>query len=254
MVNFKSSGFDKGTGGKSGKFQFDCDGCILFTRRSINITNSFSFSLYNLPFYTVFRSRTIANVKEANCIIQITQISDRNSIIDCSFGNTWRVFGVKIIDKVAIACVAAGPRTRLNHLMYRFWASATQAKSLEHSSIHYFCFNSNELDLTINNEYSDRVASFIMRCGNRDFCCGCKSIPTKSLIDRYENVINFEVVSKNTIKRDSSFNVYRQWKISFEDRVVVRGSKTSFINRQYGAGPTEKPAMSLISEIGGIRT
>ena len=26
MVNFKSSGFDKGTGGKSGKFQFDCDG------------------------------------------------------------------------------------------------------------------------------------------------------------------------------------------------------------------------------------
>ena len=26
MVNFKSSGFAKGTGGKSGKFQFDCDG------------------------------------------------------------------------------------------------------------------------------------------------------------------------------------------------------------------------------------
>ena len=26
MVNFKRSGFDKGTGGKSGKFQFDCDG------------------------------------------------------------------------------------------------------------------------------------------------------------------------------------------------------------------------------------
>ena len=51
MVNFKSSGFDKGTGGKSGKFQFDCDGCILFTRRSINITNSFSFSLYNLSLY-----------------------------------------------------------------------------------------------------------------------------------------------------------------------------------------------------------
>ena len=30
MVNFKSSGFDKETGGKSGKFQFDCGGCILF--------------------------------------------------------------------------------------------------------------------------------------------------------------------------------------------------------------------------------
>ena len=71
MVNFKSSGFDKGTGGKSGKFQFDCDGCILFTRRSINITNSFSFSLYNLP---VFRSRVIDYITEANFITQITQI------------------------------------------------------------------------------------------------------------------------------------------------------------------------------------
>ena len=59
-----------------------------------------------------------------------------------------------------------------------------------------------------------------------------KSIPTKSLIDRYENAINFEVVSNNTIKRDSSFNVYRQRKISFEDRVValVEGSKTASIN------------------------
>ena len=69
MVNFKSSVFDKGTGGKSGKFQFDCDGCILFTRRSINITNSFSFSLYNLPFYTVFRSRAIAYITEANFVV-----------------------------------------------------------------------------------------------------------------------------------------------------------------------------------------
>ena len=69
MVNFKSSGFNKGTGGKSGKFQFDCDGCILFTRRSINIANSFSFSLYNLPFSTVFRSRAIAYITEANFII-----------------------------------------------------------------------------------------------------------------------------------------------------------------------------------------
>ena len=74
MVNFKSCGFDKGTGGKSGKFQIDCDGCILFTRRSINIRNSFSFPLYNLPFYPVFRSRAIAYVTEANFITQITQI------------------------------------------------------------------------------------------------------------------------------------------------------------------------------------
>ena len=66
MVNFKSYGFDKETGEKSGKFQFDCDDCILFTRRSINITDKFSFSLYNLPFCTLFRSRAIAYITEAN--------------------------------------------------------------------------------------------------------------------------------------------------------------------------------------------
>ena len=38
------------------------------------------------------------------------------------------------------------------------------------------------------------------------------------------------------MKRDSSLNVYRQRKISFEDRVVVEGSKTASIN-QYGAVP-----------------
>ena len=65
MVNFKSSGFNKGTEGKSGKFQSYC---------GINITDSFSFSLYNMPFYTVFHSRAIANITEVNFIIQITQI------------------------------------------------------------------------------------------------------------------------------------------------------------------------------------
>ena len=74
MVNLKSSSFDKGTGGKSGKFQIDCDGCILFTRRSINITNSFSFSSGNLPFFTTFSSRAIAYITEANFFMQITQI------------------------------------------------------------------------------------------------------------------------------------------------------------------------------------
>ena len=85
-----------------------------------------------------------------------------------------------------------------------------------------------------------------MRCGKRDIRLwmsvnfagvkNSKSIPTKSLIDRCENVINFEVVSKNTIKRDCSFNVYRQRKISLDDRVVVEGSKAASIN-QYGTGP-----------------
>ena len=85
-----------------------------------------------------------------------------------------------------------------------------------------------------------------MRCGKRHIRLrvsvnfagvkNSKSIPTKSLIDRCENVINFEVVSKNTIKRDCSFNLYWQRKISFEDRVVVEGSKAASIN-QYGAGP-----------------
>ena len=101
MVNFKSSGFDKGTGGKSEKFQLDCDGCILFTRRSINITNSFSFFLYNLPFSTGFRSRAIADITEAHLLYIPLRFSDRVPIIDCNFGNTWRVFGVKLIDKVA---------------------------------------------------------------------------------------------------------------------------------------------------------
>ena len=43
MVNFKSSSFDKGTGGKSGKFQFDCDGYILFTRNAWNKYYKFIF-------------------------------------------------------------------------------------------------------------------------------------------------------------------------------------------------------------------
>ena len=73
-----------------------------------------------------------------------------------------------------------------------------------------------------------------------------KSIPTKSLIDRCVKVINFEVVSKNTIKRDSFFNVYRQKNISFEDRVVAEGSKTSSVN-QYGAGPRH-PKTSYVDD------
>ena len=85
-----------------------------------------------------------------------------------------------------------------------------------------------------------------MRCGKRHIRLrvsvnfagvkNSKSIPIKSLIDRCEKVINSEVVSKNSSKRDTSFNVYRQKKISFEDRVVVEGTKTSSIN-QYGASP-----------------
>ena len=63
-----------------------------------------------------------------------------------------------------------------------------------------------------------------------------KSIPTKSLIESGENVINFQLVSKNTMKRDCPFSVYRQRKIRFEDMVVVEGAKAASIN-QYGAGP-----------------
>ena len=102
MVNFKSSGFDKGTGGKSGKFQFDCNGCILFTRRSINIKNSLSFSLYNLPFFILFFAAELSIILQRLILLHRSlRFNDRNSIIDCNFGNTWRVFGVQIIDKVA---------------------------------------------------------------------------------------------------------------------------------------------------------
>ena len=102
MVNFKSSGFGIGTGGKSGKFLFDCDGWILFTRHSINITNSFSFSLYNLPFFILFFAAELSIILQRLILSHRSlRFNDRNSIIDCNFGNTWRVFGVQIIDKVA---------------------------------------------------------------------------------------------------------------------------------------------------------
>ena len=52
-----------------------------------------------MPFYTVFHSRAIANITVL--LYRSLKFSDRNSIIDCNFGNTWRVFGVQIIDKVA---------------------------------------------------------------------------------------------------------------------------------------------------------
>ena len=100
ISGFKSSGFDKGTGRKSGKFQFDCGGCILFTRRSINITNSLSFSFYNLPFFcTVFFTAELSIMLQRLILLHRSlRFNNRNSIIDCNFGNTWRVFGVKIIE------------------------------------------------------------------------------------------------------------------------------------------------------------
>ena len=63
-----------------------------------------------------------------------------------------------------------------------------------------------------------------------------KSIPTKSLIDRCENVINYKVISKNTITRDCSFNVYRPRKITFEDRVVEDSKQLLLTNMVHGAG------------------
>ena len=102
MVNLKSSGFDKGTGGKSEKFQCHSDGCILFTCCSINITNSFSFSFHNLPFFILFFAAELSIILQRLILLHRSlRFNDRNSIIDCNFGNTWRVFGVKIIDKVA---------------------------------------------------------------------------------------------------------------------------------------------------------
>ena len=75
MVNFKSSGFDKGTGGKSGKFQIDCDGCILF--------NCTSFSLYNIPFYTFFAEELSLILQRLILLYRSLRFnSDRNSVID----------------------------------------------------------------------------------------------------------------------------------------------------------------------------
>ena len=135
MVKFKSSGFDKETGEKSGKFQFDCDGCILLTGRSINVTFSFSFYLYNLPFCTLFRSRAITNITEAN--------TDRSDLVT---------------ETLLLIVILATPD--------EYSVSSLSTKSLEHSSIHYFCFFSvkfaqfffiNEHDLTTSNEYSEYI-------------------------------------------------------------------------------------------------
>ena len=52
-----------------------------------------------MPFYTVFHSRAIANITVL--LYRSLKFSDRHSIIDCNFGNTWRVFGAKLTDKVA---------------------------------------------------------------------------------------------------------------------------------------------------------
>ena len=112
MVNFKSSGFGKGTGGKSGKFLFDCDGWILFTRHSINITNSFSFSLYNLPFFILFFAAELSIILQRLILLHRSlRFNDRNSII---------------------IVILATPD---EYSVYRLLT-----KSLEQSSIHYFCF------------------------------------------------------------------------------------------------------------------
>ena len=93
MLNFKSSGFDKGTGWKSGKFQFNCDGCILFTRRSINtLTNSFSFSLYKntICLFILFFAAQLSLILQGLILLyRSLRFSDRNSIIDYNFGNTF---------------------------------------------------------------------------------------------------------------------------------------------------------------------
>ena len=91
MVNLKSSGFDKGTGEKSGKFQFDCDGCILFTRRGII---HFPFPQTICLFILFFAAELSRILQRLILLYKPLRFSDRISIIDCIFGNTWRVFGV----------------------------------------------------------------------------------------------------------------------------------------------------------------
>ena len=100
MVNFRSSGFGKGTGGKSGKF-LDCDGCILFTRRSINIKINFPFPYTICPFTLFFAAELSLISQRLILLYRSLKFSGRNSIIGCNYNNTWRVFGAKLIDKVA---------------------------------------------------------------------------------------------------------------------------------------------------------
>ena len=85
MVNLKSSGFDKGTGEKSGKFQFDCDGCILFTRRCII---HFPFPHTICLFILFFAAELSRILQRLILLYKPLRFSDRISIIDCIFGNT----------------------------------------------------------------------------------------------------------------------------------------------------------------------
>ena len=90
--------------GKGVKYPGYARGGMLKLRfdRYINITNSFSFSLHNLPFFILFCAAELSIILQRLVLLHRSlRFNDRNSTIDCNFGNTWRIFGVKITDKVA---------------------------------------------------------------------------------------------------------------------------------------------------------
>ena len=73
MVNFK------GTGGKSIKFRFDCDGCILFTRRSINIKQIHFPIPYTICLFKLFLAAELSLILQRLILLyRSLRFSDRN--------------------------------------------------------------------------------------------------------------------------------------------------------------------------------
>ena len=83
-------------------------------------------------FLLFFAAELLLILQRLILLYRPLRFSDRISIIDCNFGNTWRVFGVKLIDKIA--------RTTLLPL--------TTFVSVSLNLPNFFI---NELDLTTNN-------------------------------------------------------------------------------------------------------
>ena len=67
------------------------DGCILFTRRGII---HFPFPHTICLFILFFAAELSRILQRLILLYKPLRFSDRISIIDCIFGNTWRVFGV----------------------------------------------------------------------------------------------------------------------------------------------------------------
>ena len=88
-------------------------------------------------------------------------------------------YSVLRVFKLLVACVAAGPRTRLNPLYRRFRASATQASYLK---LHGKNFSHLAMDINLKNSHTEDSKGYaITNCANR---CSSKKGQRKILCSR----------------------------------------------------------------------